>query len=107
LPTIGGLEAIREGIKDAKYIATLKRVIAEADDPDDSDVIEASEFLQNLKDRINPNYREACIEQDVGEGYSNAILEEISDTNDPNDFEAFNEIRKNIADYIIAIDPNG
>jgi hypothetical protein len=30
----------------------------------------------------------------------------ISDTNDPNDFEAFTEIRKKIADYIIAIDPN-
>ena len=39
-------------------------------------------------------------------GYAQEIFSHISDSNDPNDFEAFTRIRKDIADYIIAIDPN-
>jgi len=104
LYTIGGLEGIREGTKDARYIATLKRIIEEY--PNDPNTPDANDYLSDLRSWIDPNYKTAYYIKDTGFGYYKEILEDISDANDPNDFEAFTEIRKNIADYIAAIDPN-
>ena len=104
---IGGLEAIREGIKDARYIATLQNIL---NDPNtnwsDPKVVNANDYLSNLHNRIDPDYKSAYSSQNTELGYYKAILEDISESSDPNDFEAFTEIRKNIADYIVAIDPN-
>lgn len=104
LYTMGGLEGIREGIKDAKYIATLKRIIEEY--PNDPDSDDANDFLDDLYDSIDPNYVNAYSRQATDLGYYPAILQDISGSSDPDDFEAFTEIRKTIADYIVAIDPN-
>ena len=105
LYTIGGLEAIREGIKDAKYIKTLRNIIDDPNtDPDDPNVIAADGYLDDLHDRIDPNFTN-YYSQATELGYYSEILEVISDTNDPNDFEEFADIRKTIADYIRDIQP--
>ncbi len=98
LPAIGGLEAIREGIKDAKYIATLKGLIAE--NPSDPNAIDANDYLDDLYNTIDPNYKTAYSDKTTDIGYYKAIL---SDINDPNDFDAFTDIRKDIADHIEAL----
>ena len=111
LPTIGGLEGIREGIKDAKYIATLQNIL---DDPNtdwnDPNVTDANDYLEDLKNAIDPDFSGAYSSQSTELGYYQAILEDISDINDannsdPNDFAAFTDIRKSIADFIIKIKP--
>ncbi|MFC1677795.1 right-handed parallel beta-helix repeat-containing protein [Planctomycetota bacterium] len=111
LPTIGGLEGIREGIKDARYIATLEGLIENGYDPCDSNFVDANDYLDDLYSSIDPNYPTAYSGQATELGYYKAILEDISDINDPNtgdpnDFEAFTEIRQNVVDFIVAIDPN-
>ena len=106
--TIGGLEAIREGIKDARYIATLRNIIDDPNtDPNDQDVIDANDFLDDLHDRIDPNFTNYHT-RTTALGYYHRILDEITDPNDPNDpndFDTFTYIRKTIADHIRDIQP--
>ena len=108
LYTIGGLEAIREGIKDARYIATLRNIIDDPNtDPNDQDVIDANDFLDDLHDRIDPNFTNYHT-RTTALGYYHRILDEITDPNDPNDpndFDTFTYIRKTIADHIRDIQP--
>lgn len=93
VPIVGGVEAVREGVKDAKYIATLQNLINE--DPNDLNAIKAQDYLDKIRGRINKA------------GYSGStILSDISDTNDPDDYEAFTTIRDKVADHIILLDPN-
>jgi hypothetical protein len=108
LHTIGGLEGIREGIKDAKYIATLQNILNDPNtDWDDPNVIDANDYLDSVYDCIDPNYCPAYSDYATKFGYYKVILEDISGTSDPNDFEAFTSIRKTIAEHIIAVqDPN-
>ncbi|MGD0596638.1 MAG: right-handed parallel beta-helix repeat-containing protein [Sedimentisphaerales bacterium] len=102
--TIGGLEAIREGIKDGRYFATLKKLIAE--NPNNAVARTAQEYLDALKNRINPHYN-VYESQQTEIGHYQAILKEISETNDANDYEVFTEIRKQLAEYIgLLIDGN-
>jgi hypothetical protein len=95
--TIGGLEAIREGIKDGRYFATLKKLIAE--NPNNAVAQAAQEYLDDLKNRIDPNYS-VYENQSTEIGHYQAILKKISLTSDPNDYEVFTEIRGQIAKYI-------
>ena len=95
---IGGLEAIREGNKDARYIATLQKLIAE--NPNNAAAQAAQEYLDGLKGRVDPNYGQAYEDQSTELGHYQAILKEISLTGDPNDYEVFTEIRKEIAEHI-------
>jgi len=94
--TIGGLEAIREGIKDGRYFATLQKLIA--DNPTITAAQVAQEYLDDLKDRVNPHYG-AYYSQRTGVGHYAAILKEISEANDPNDYEVFTRIRKKLAQF--------
>ena len=101
--TIGGLEAIREGIKDGKYIATLKALIVQ--DPNNPIAVEASDYLTSVKGRISPNFQDDYYqnEETTVYGYYPLILRDLSETNGEDDFEAFTKIRKKIADYILAL----
>lgn len=102
LYTIGGLEAIREGIKDAGYIVTLENLIAE--DPNIPEAVEAQAYLEDVKSRIGPDYRNYYKPQHrPAIGYYERILKNVSEDGDPNDFEAFTTIRKKIADYILLL----
>jgi len=100
--TIGGLEAIREGIKDGRYIATLEKLIAE--DPNNAIAQAAQGYLDDLKDRVDPNYSQAYQDQSTELGHYQAILQKISQSSDPNDYAVFTEIRKQIAEYIGLLD---
>ncbi len=97
---IGGIEATREGIKDARYFTTLKRLIAE--EPNDLVAQDAQEYLNGLEYIIDTDYG-SYEDQSTELGHYQAIIKAISPTSDPNDFEAFTEIRKKIADYIVLI----
>ncbi len=102
LPTIGGIEGIREGIKDAKYIATLKNILATAD-WNDSNVTDANNYLAQLKSAIDPNHYSHYVGSADELGYYKSILKDISVPHDSNDYEVFTQIRKTIADYIILL----
>jgi hypothetical protein len=97
-------EGIREGIKDGKYIATLQNIL---DDPNtdwgDPNVTDANDYLDSLKDRIDPNYCAAYLDKATWLGFYQPILEDLSDSNDPNDFEAFTTIRETLWDHINTI----
>ncbi|MGA2069910.1 MAG: right-handed parallel beta-helix repeat-containing protein [Sedimentisphaerales bacterium] len=97
LSGVGGMEAIREGIKDAKYIATLKRLITQ--NPNTASAIAAQSYLDELKARIDPiidDYYAVTTEL----GYYQQIFKGISEINDANDYEAFTKIRGEIAEHI-------
>jgi parallel beta-helix repeat protein len=100
LYTVGGLEGIREGIKDAKYVATLERLIQE--DPCDPNTPDANDYLQDVKSRIETDFFTGYYSEDTELGYYDEILADINDSGDPNDFEAFTRIRETIADHIVA-----
>jgi len=103
LSTIGGLEAIREGIKDAKYIATLQYLLP--DDPCSWTSLqqEAHDYLESIKSRINPDYDIGYVKQMTELGYYEAILDDLTDPCNPltNDYEAFSRIRAKLVEYII------
>jgi hypothetical protein len=99
LHTIGGLEAIREGIKDARYIATLKNLIG--GDPNKPGSIAAQDYLNQVKSKIGTDYFAYYIRNNKpAMGYYGRILERVSGDGDANDFEAFTTTRKQTADYI-------
>jgi parallel beta-helix repeat protein len=100
--SIGGLEGIREGIKDGAYIATLMDLID--DDPNAPVAIDAQDYLDEIQSRISTNYMTGYINKRTDLGYYSEIVEDVSEDGDPNDFEAFSEIRKKIADYIVLLD---
>ncbi len=103
-PTLGA-EGVREGIIDARYIATLQNRIAR--DPDNAVAVRAKSFLDNIYHRvIEPaRYRSTYFNAECSSlGFYNAILEDISENSDPKDFDAFTKIRKQLADFITRID---
>jgi hypothetical protein len=100
LPTMS-VEGIREGIKDAKYIATLKRLITERRNLPVS--IKASNYLAEIKRRIDPNYYEDYVQKSDDSGFYKKILAVLSDSNNPDDFKSFSQIRQTIANYIIQL----
>jgi len=93
-------EGIREGIKDAKYIATLKELIK--NNPNTT-ADEAQAYLDSIKDKINPDYWTAYPGKTNQFGYAQFILRDLSETGNSEDFEAFTSIRANISDYIIKL----
>lgn len=92
------LEGIREGIKDAKYAATLKRLISEY--PSSADAVAAAAYLNAMFNRIDKNYWAACTSDVSPVGYYGRILSQISLGSDSNEFEAFTEFRMGMAEFI-------
>ncbi len=97
LPTLA-LEGLREGIKDAKYIATLKKLIEIY--PNEPAAREARQYIEKIKQRIDPDYWNAYPGRATSRGYDHLIMKHLSRADDPGDYEAFTEIRKKIFDYI-------
>jgi hypothetical protein len=100
LYTMGGIEGVREGIKDAKYIATLQNLIAEG--LNNPAAQEAQNYLNGVKSKINPNYGAYWLET-TELGYYKEILADVNGAGDANDFEVFTRVRKDIAEYIVRL----
>lgn len=94
------------GIQDSKYIATLERLIAE--NPNHPSADDASNFLVQVKDRLSSNFWTFDPDNlgyaDIGNrqdnGFYGTILEDVSETGNSEDFEAFSDIQNQIIDYI-------
>jgi len=99
IPTLAA-EGIREGIKDAKYIATLKELI---ENNPGATAGEAQAYLDSIKSRINPDYWSTYPSNTTQFGYAQFILRDVSETGNSEDFEAFTNIRANISDYIVKL----
>ena len=97
IPTMNA-EGLREGIKDAKYIATLKRLIEE--NPGDC-ADEASEYLNSVVSKISTEYYNDYVDNGTDKGFMEPILADISENGNSTDFDAFSAIREKITDYII------
>ncbi|MEI8011077.1 MAG: dockerin type I repeat-containing protein, partial [Candidatus Omnitrophota bacterium] len=94
------LEGIREGIKDAKYIATLKRLIRE-NPGEEADA--ASAYLQALKARIPYSFYETYVATRKPYGFYESLVRDVSDKADPGDYEAFTRVRGQIIGHIEAL----
>ena len=94
-------EATREGIKDNKYIATLRRLISF--NKEDPIAIEASSYLDSLISRTTLSFLDSTKIVD-NYGYASEILRQISKTSDKNDAAAFDQMRSTIFDYIKRLD---
>ena len=107
IPALNG-EGVAEGIKDARYLATLQFLIDNSDAPFSGDWFQeavylgAKEFIENLNSRIDPYYWESVhLQRSVeGEGYSFMnILRQVSRNGEP-DFEAFTKVRREASLWI-------
>lgn len=99
LPTLG-MEGLREGIKDAKYFATLEQLIEEHPG---TVATEAQNYLNTFKSdtsRISPYYYNSYSNKNNAYGHYNTILGSVSEIGDENDYEVFTKIRNNIISYI-------
>ena len=92
-------EGIREGIKDAKYVATLERLIGQHPG---TAATAAQTYLNTVMARVNPSYA-SYYGRETAYGYFNQIVSVVSDTGSPNDYEAFTRIRKSVADFIVQL----
>ncbi|MBN3041292.1 MAG: hypothetical protein JW867_09185 [Candidatus Omnitrophica bacterium] len=103
MPTVD-FEGIREGVKDAKYISTLKKLIRE--NPDDQFAQQAQDYLQSLRDKISPSYWSDYAGKSDVYGFYDEIIEDLSNASDPLDYSAFTNIRNDIINYIIKLRPS-
>ena len=98
-------EGLREGITDARYIATLQKLIDQ--DPNLVVAAAAQDYLDALKARIKTDYSKyyGIVDNSLIDdlGYYKAILKDVSGTSDPNNFESFTGIRQQLAGYIVAL----
>jgi hypothetical protein len=92
-------EGLREGIKDAKYIATLKRLIKERGGNVAAD---ADAYLARLFSRISSNFWDDYVNNSPSTGFTDSIVSKLSEKeeNKSKDFQAFSEIRNQIIKYI-------
>lgn len=104
LPAIGGIEAIREGVKDAGYIATLKALIAAR--PTDPVAVSAQAYLDALKARIGTAYYGSYASKADEMGFVGEILKAVSATGDATDYAAFTTVRNTVIDYIEQLSAN-
>ncbi|MBI4982451.1 MAG: hypothetical protein HZC15_04885 [Candidatus Omnitrophica bacterium] len=95
-------EGLREGIKDAKYIATLKRLIKERGGNVAAD---ADAYLARLVSRIGSNFWNDYVNNSPPAGFTDSIVSQLSEKkeNKAKDFQAFSEIRNEIIKYIKAL----
>ncbi|MBI2632136.1 hypothetical protein HYW75_03970 [Candidatus Pacearchaeota archaeon] len=96
-------EGIREGIKDAKYVATLRRLINS--NPGGKISIEAENYLNNILSRLEiTDYRQYSVPKDYSISperyFKSQIIAELSGNNNYEDYEVFTNIRNKIAYYI-------
>ncbi|MFA6039385.1 MAG: glycoside hydrolase family 20 zincin-like fold domain-containing protein [Candidatus Peribacteraceae bacterium] len=93
-------EGIREGIKDAKYIATLQRLLQEH--PEHPAASVASALLEGMRARIttDPSSHTSAIRQD---GYYEEVFKDVSPAQDPGDFRAFTTVRRQLAASILRL----
>lgn len=97
LPTLA-FEGTREGIKDAKYITTLKNLIAQF--PNDPISSQAQAYLNTVLAHISTEWVTDYINQQNDFGFANIILGKVSTTGSQTDYSAFNAFRTRIAGYI-------
>ena len=97
LPTMG-LEGLREGIKDAKYIATLKMLMRR--NPNSPAASAARDYLGTLKDKINPDFWNAYVRKTTEGGYYHNVVRDISQNRNVVEWEAFTRIRRTVFDHI-------
>lgn len=88
-------EATREGIKDAKYIATLQNLIKQ--NPTNEVAKEASAYLSSILSRVSKDYVNDYIGYYNEAGYSDKIIGDLSEFKDP---AIFDQIRTDIYSFI-------
>lgn len=100
-------EGLREGIKDAKYLATLEKLISENSELEAAK--NAADYLALLKKTIDPKFSKNYINKlhndvlyrgDQPLGLYPYILKNVSQERDPDDFEAFTKVRNNLIGHI-------
>ncbi len=104
-PTSGGrlldrlaLEGLREGIKDAKYVATLRRRIAAA--PQAPVAREAAAYLSSLKASIDPNFWQDYVLKSTDTGFQPTVLGNVSPDRRGDDYEAFTKVRAKLFGFL-------
>lgn len=104
IPTFA-MKGLREGIKDAEYLATLKELIAKH--PDDATAVSAQEFLNTTfdGDHVKPRFHEQYSAEATEFGIQGVITKYLSkglEANDENadDYEIFDDIRNQMITYI-------
>lgn len=99
-----GLEGLRLGILDARYIATLKKLIQQhTGDPNYSAICQqAGDYLNNLKGSLSPNLMADYLnaQPTYEDGYYEHVLKQVSRNGNPYDFQAFSTVRQGVVDYI-------
>ena len=101
VPTMSS-EGIREGVKDARYIATLKRLIEENKDNLEKQAAaqEAQAYLDSVKSQISANYRGDYVQQSEEHGFYEAIMDDVSGGGG---FGGFSKVRRDVLDYILGL----
>lgn len=99
IPTFAA-EGIREGIKDARLVSTLQRLISQnpgalAD--------EAKQYLATIFSRINSDPTTGYLNKYTQTGFYEQILKDLSGQNDDVDYAVFTNIRKKMAQYIVQL----
>jgi hypothetical protein len=97
-PTMAS-EGVREGIKDKRYIETLRKLIRDNNSSNIS--IEASLYLDNLSFRISPFYSSSYANKLNDNGFIDSVLKDLS--GNINDYEIFAKIRSDILGYIVKL----
>lgn len=90
-------EGEREGIKDAKYIATLKDLIQK--NPNSSTSIEAQRYLDSVVSGISADWINDYVDKGNEFGFADQIIKSVAKS-DNLDYESFDSIRKKIFGYI-------
>ncbi len=97
LPTLAW-EGVHEGIIDARYIATLEKLISIQ--PDRDEAVAARKYLDGLKNRVSPNLVSDYEQKGDATGYANQIIKNVSDLGGETDYTAFDKARKIMFNFI-------
>jgi len=91
-------EANREGIKDAKYITELRKLIKL--NPTNTVAVEANSFLNTAFANISIDFINNDQLKSDDFGYAKEIVRQISTSGDKNDIAVFDNIRSEVFNYI-------
>jgi len=90
-------EASRDGISDARWIATLQNLISTT--PGDT-ADEASAYLTRILEGVSNDFKADYVAKKTDYGFADAILSSITNDTSQPDPAAFDEIRAKVVDYI-------
>lgn len=103
-------EEIREGVEDIQLTEKLYKNInyIRTQGIEDKYVLadEAEQYLADLKNRISVDFSDYYSQGGQINDYAPTILEYVDEDGDQHDYSTFDEIRNDIADYIIALEYN-